>query len=56
MSHPPGWTMDEPSPVLLDLGAWPKMPLPDPIMARILDQFGRAGDRLAAVTTSDEGR
>jgi len=43
-------------PVLADLVAWPDTPLPDHIKARILDQLGRAGDRFAAVTTSDEGR
>ena len=56
MSHPLGWTMDEPCPVLLDLGAWPNMPLSDPVKARILDQLGRPEDRFAAITTSDEGR
>jgi len=75
MSHPPGWTMDEPCPscgswditelarkyaplvpVLADLVAWPDTPLPDHVKARILDQLGRAGERFAAVTTSDEGR
>jgi len=56
MSHPPGWAMDEPCSVLADLVAWPDTPLPDHVKTRILDQLGRAEDRFAAVTTSDEGR
>lgn len=56
MSYPPGWTMDEPCPVLADLVARPDTPLPDHVKARILDQLDRAEDRFAAVTTSDEGR